>query len=98
MLTSKQRAKLRAIASKTDPITQLGVSGITENFSDGVDKALTAREIVKISVLKNSPLTPVEAGEALADKLKAEFVAAIGGKVILYRFSKDKSDHIDIGK
>ena len=98
MLTSKQRAKLRAIASKIDPITQLGLSGITENFCDGVDKALTAREIVKINVLKNSPLTPVEAGEALAEKLGAEFVAAIGGKAILYRYSKDKTEHLDVGR
>ena len=98
MLTSKERANLRAIASKIDPVTQLGMSGITENFLDGLDKALSAREIVKITVLKNSPVMPKEAGEVLAGKLHAEFVAAIGGKVVLYRFSKSKSEHIEIGK
>ena len=98
MLTSKQRARLRAIASTIDPITQLGVGGITDNFLDGLDKALSAREIVKITVLKNAPLLPKEAGEELSVKLNAEFVAAIGSKVVLYRFSSAKTEHVEIGK
>lgn len=97
MLTSKQRATLRAAASTAETLFQMGKDGITENFVQGCDSALTARELIKISVLKTAPLTPREAGEQVAARLNAEFVAAIGNKFILYRFSKNKSEHIKLG-
>lgn len=75
----------------------MGKEGLGENFLAGCDSALTARELIKITVLKTAPLTPREAGEQIAARLNAEFVAAIGGKCILYRFSKNKTDHVSLG-
>lgn len=75
----------------------MGKEGIGENFVASCDSALTARELIKITVLKTAPLTPREAGEQLAAKLKAEFVAAIGSKCVLYRYSKDKTEHVSLG-
>ena len=81
MLTSKQRAALRGAASVQEPIFQIGKEGVGENLTAACDSALTARE----------------AGELLAEKLRAEFVAAIGSKCILYRYSKNKTDHVSLG-
>ncbi len=97
MLNSKQRAALRSAAASADTLFQVGKDGITDTFVSGCDSALTARELIKISVLKTAPVTAREAGEQTAAKLKAEFVAAIGNKFILYRFSKNKSEHIKLG-
>ncbi len=97
MLTSKQRAALRGAASVQEPIFQIGKEGVGENLTAACDSALTARELIKITVLKRAPLTPREAGELLAEKLRAEFVAAIGSKCILYRYSKNKTDHVSLG-
>ncbi|MGM0395472.1 MAG: ribosome assembly RNA-binding protein YhbY [Bacillota bacterium] len=89
MLTGKQRSYLKSIAHNLDPIFQLGKNGLTENFIKQVDEALTAREIVKISVLKNSVLDPTDVAVELVQILDAEFVQSIGRRFVIYRESKD---------
>ena len=65
MLTSKQRAQLRALANPIDTIMQVGKGGVTENLITTVSDALEARELIKLRVLENSDYTP---GEAQADR------------------------------
>jgi RNA-binding protein len=88
MFTSKQRAKLRAYASTQDTIMQVGKNGINDNLIKSLSDALEKREIIKISVLDNSPDDVKEVGVVLATALSAEFICAIGKKVVLYRRSK----------
>ena len=57
MITSKQRAYLRSLTNKIEPIVYIGKAGITENLVEQVSDALEAREIVKGSVQENCPLT-----------------------------------------
>ena len=97
MLTSKQRAALRGAASTVESVFQMGKEGLGENFLAGCDSALTARELIKITVLKTAPLSPRAAGEQIAEHLHAEFVAAIGSKCILYRFNPNRTDHVSLG-
>ncbi|MGN1002231.1 MAG: YhbY family RNA-binding protein [Oscillospiraceae bacterium] len=85
MLTSKQRAQLRGLASTADTIVIIGKGGITENVITQVRDALKARELVKGKVLESSLLTAREACEALAEACKAEPVQSIGGKFVLYK-------------
>ena len=84
-MTSKERARLKGLASTADTIVQIGKRGITENVVASVDAALTARELVKGKVLESSMLTAREACEQLAEALGAEAVQAIGTKFVLYR-------------
>ncbi len=96
MLTSKQRSNLRAIASKIEPITQVGKLGINESLIDSLDKAIEKREIIKVTVLENSELIPKDAGFEIAEQLGAEFVCATGRKLVFYRKSKNqKVVHIE---
>ncbi len=91
MITSKQRAYLRSLASDMPTIMQVGKCGISENLIKTVSDALEARELIKLSVLDNSDETPRTAAEALADAIGAEVVSVIGKKFVLYRESvKDK--------
>lgn len=90
MINSKQRAKLRSMAQKADPILYVGKDGITENLMKQADDALEARELIKGSVQQNSPYTAREACDELANQLHAEGVSAIGRKFVLYRESKEK--------
>ena len=95
MLNSKQRASLRALAQKIEPITQLGKGGVNDAFIDSLDKAIEKRELIKVTVLENSGETPREVGEIIADRLNAEFVCATGRKLVFYRRSEnDKVNHI----
>ena len=90
MLTSKQRAQLRSLASNMDVIMQVGKSGIGENLIKTVSDALEARELIKLSVLENSGEEAREVAETLAAATGAEVVGVVGKKVILYRESEKK--------
>ena len=50
-MTSKQRAYLKGLAMTMEPIFQVGKSSATPEFTKAVDEALTARELIKLSVL-----------------------------------------------
>ena len=100
MLTSKQRAQLRGMASTKDTILQIGKGGITENVVTQAKDALKARELIKGRVLENSMLTAREACEELARLCLAEPVQAIGTKFVLYKENRemDKTKKIRLVK
>lgn len=96
MLTSKQRSNLRALASNIKPITQVGKLGVNDTLIKCLSDALEARELIKVTVLENSDLTPKDAGFEMAQKLDAEFVCATGRKLVFYRRSRNKDfKHIE---
>lgn len=85
MITTKQRAQLRALANPLEVILQVGKGGIIDTLVKQVDDALTARELIKIKVLENAPVNAREAAQELAEKTGADVVQVIGMKVSLYR-------------
>ncbi len=85
MLTSKQRATLKGIASTEDTILQIGKNGIVDTLVVQVSDALKAREIVKMKVLEGAMLSPAEAAQELAEKTKSEVVQVIGNKLVLFK-------------
>lgn len=90
MLTSKQRADLRAQANGLDTTLIVGKDGITENIIGEADRQLTARELIKGKVLENAMLSPREACDAICEATGADGVAVVGTKFVLYRFSEKK--------
>lgn len=97
MLTSKQRAYLRSMASTIDTIVIVGKGGITENVIAQVSDALTARELVKGKVLESSLLTAREVCETLGAACKAEQVQHIGNKFVLFK-RNEKEPMIELPK
>ena len=89
MLTSKQRAYLRGLASNEPAIMQVGKGGIGENLIKTVSDALEARELIKLTVLENCDYTPREIADELADATSSDVVAVIGRKIVLYRESEN---------
>ena len=67
-MTSKQRAYLKGIAMTTEPILQIGKSCLTPEFTQSVQEALDARELIKISVLQNCMDDPREMAHTLAER------------------------------
>lgn len=90
MLNSKQRAILKAEASKMDAIFQIGKGGVGDAAVKSIGDALEARELVKISVLDNSDSDAREAAENIAAQTNSEVVAVIGRKIILFKVSSKK--------
>ena len=52
-MTSKQRAYLKSLAMKIDPIFNIGKGSLSPELVEGVRNALEARELVKVGVLQN---------------------------------------------
>ena len=88
MLTSKQRAELRAQANALDTTLMVGKDGVTEALIAEADNQLTARELVKGKVLENAMLTPREVCDAICEETGADGVSVIGTKFVIYRFSE----------
>ncbi len=84
-MTSKQRALLKSIAMTTDSILNIGKESLTIEFIAAVKEALEARELIKISVLKNCDDDLRAIAEAIAERTDAEVVQVIGRKIVLYR-------------
>lgn len=85
MMTSRQRSYLRGLASTIDPIFQIGKSGLTPEITSALSDALEARELIKISVLKNCFDDPRELAEMIAERTHSQVVHVIGKKIVLYR-------------
>ena len=89
-MTSKQRSYLKGLAMNIDPIFQIGKSSLTPEFTESIIEALEARELIKITVLKNCQDDPKELATVLGDRTHSEVVQVIGKKIVLYKESKTK--------
>ena len=81
MLTSKERAELRAQANTIDTTLIVGKSGITDAVIAEAENLLTARELVKGKVLEGAFMTPREVCDALCEATGAEGISVIGSKL-----------------
>ena len=91
-MTSKQRAYLKSISSTYDPIFQIGKGSITPEMCEAVGEALAARELIKVSVLKNCADEPKDIAQILAERTRSQVVHVIGRKIVLYRQNPKKED------
>ncbi len=88
IISSKQRAYLKSLAQKIDPIFQIGKNGITPELTEAISLALEARELVKVSVLNNCLLDPKYISGVISERTHSIPVQVIGKKIIFYRASK----------
>lgn len=90
-MTSKQRAYLKSLAMKEDTIIHIGKSSLTEEIIIALSEALEARELIKISVLKNCESDAKSISEAIEKHTDSEVVQVIGRKIILYKQAYEPS-------
>ena len=64
MLTSKERAELRAQANTLETTLIVGKSGVTDTVIGEAENQLTARELVKGKVLEGALMSPREVSDA----------------------------------
>ena len=72
-----------------DPIFQIGKSSMTPGLTQAIAEALEARELIKISVLKNCADDPSELAQLVAERTRSQVVQVIGKKIVLYKEGKD---------
>ena len=96
MLTSKQRARLRAMANTLSDTVLIGKEGLTDAVIAQVEEVLEKHELMKIKILETAMLTPREAQQVLCEELDAEPVQCIGTKVVIFRVARQPENrHID---
>ncbi|WP_072525611.1 ribosome assembly RNA-binding protein YhbY [Clostridium sp. Marseille-P3244] len=95
-MTTKQRAYLKSLAMTMEPIFQIGKSSMTPGLTQAISEALDARELIKISVLKNCADDPRELAEIISERTRSQIVQIIGKKIILYKEGKDEKKKINL--
>ena len=89
MLTQPQKKQLRALIAQDKTKYQVGKSEVTNALLDMLDKALTARELIKVEVLKSAVSPVMEITLDLSSKLNADVVQVVGRVIVLYRKNKE---------
>ena len=88
MLTSKERAELRAQANSIDTTLIVGKDGVTENVVAEAERLLTARELVKGKVRETALMSAREVSDEICEATGADGVSCVGSKFVIYRFSE----------
>lgn len=88
MLTSKQRAYLRSMATKLVPVVQIGKGGASPEVVASVDEALAARELIKANVLDNCLEDIKDISNVIAERTHSDVVQVIGRRIVFYRPAK----------
>lgn len=92
MLTSKQRAFLKAEAHTIKPIVHIGKNGLNDQIKTSIRKALSARELIKVTLLQNTDENIHDVSAILENELCCETVLKIGRILILYKESPKKQN------
>ena len=88
MLTSKERAELRAKANSIETTLIVGKGGVGETLIADVENQLDARELVKGKVLEAAMMTAREVSDEICAATGADGVSCVGNKFVIYRFSE----------
>ena len=89
MLTQNQKKQLKTLIVQDKTKYQIGKSEVTNALLDMLDKALTARELIKVEVLKSATTPIMELTLDLSSKLNADVVQVVGRVIVLFRRNKD---------
>ena len=92
MLTSKERAELRAQANAIETTLIVGKEGVTETVIAEADTQLTARELIKGKVLETALMSPREVSDEICEATGADGVSCVGNKFVIYRFSEKRQE------
>ena len=90
-MTSKQRSYLKGLAMNIDPIFQIGKSSLTPEITNAIAEALEARELIKITVLKNCLDDCSTIAAVLSERTRSEVVQVIGRRIVLYKQAKEEA-------
>ena len=88
MLNSKQRKYLFSLTNDMKPTVSIGKASLTPEVIESIDEALSANELVKVTVQKNCDDVTSQLAINISERTHSEVVRIIGRKIILYRPSK----------
>lgn len=85
MLTKKEHRFLKAAANQLKARYQIGKNDVGPSQISLIDNALTARELIKVSLLKTVEGTTQEVAMLIATKTNSDIIETKGRTFVLYR-------------
>ncbi|HXM81321.1 MAG TPA: ribosome assembly RNA-binding protein YhbY [Burkholderiales bacterium] len=85
MLSPGERKTLKARAHKLEPVVIIGAKGLTDDVVAEVDRALTARELIKVRAAGLEREARAQAFSAICQKTGAEPVQQVGKVFVMFR-------------
>jgi RNA-binding protein len=85
VLTSRQRAALKARAHPLEPIVQIGRTGVQDAVVAAVETALTAHELIKVKFNDAERDEREAMADTLSERTGAAIVQRVGKIVVLWR-------------
>jgi RNA-binding protein len=85
LLTSRERAHLKARAHALEPIVHVGLAGVTPEIIAEVDRALAAHELIKVRIGGSDREDRVARGGEVAAATQSAVVHRVGKVLILWR-------------
>ena len=98
MITSKQRAELRAKANELETTLMVGKEGVTDALIEELGRQLEARELVKGKVLETALMSAREVSDQLCQALGAEGIQCVGNKFVVWRRSETLAKKTGVAK
>ncbi len=92
-LTSRQRAYLKSKAHHLEPVVLIGKNKVAEGTLSSIDKALKARELIKIKFREHKD-EKIALAQYIQDELQAEIVGIVGHTLILFKQHPDQEKQI----
>jgi RNA-binding protein len=85
VLTTRERAHLKARAHALEPVVRTGHAGVTGAMIAEIDRALEAHELIKVKVGEGDRAQRVAYAEAIAARTGAAVVQQVGRILVLWR-------------
>jgi RNA-binding protein len=85
IVSAKERQHLKGEAHQLNPVVLMGAEGLTDALVKEVDRALDAHGLIKVRAPGDDREEREQIFAALADRLSAARVQAIGKILVLYR-------------
>ena len=89
MITRDEKKQLKALINNDKTKYQIGKNEINDSLLDMLNKALDARELIRVEVLKSAVTPVMELTLDLSSRLHADVVSVVGRVVVLFRRNKD---------
>ena len=94
-LTSRQRAKLRGMATNLKPVVQIGKQGLTDSAIKEISFALERLELIKVRVAAENRDERAVLMAGIAERTASEFCGAVGTSASYYRASEKSLIKLD---
>ena len=89
-LSNAQIKFLKGMAHDLNPVVMIGDKGLTPSVMDEITIALDSHELIKINIRADDREQKKKIIEKVLNKTQAAKVQTIGGKLIIFKHSKDK--------